>query len=606
MADRLTHRGPDAAGAYTDEHRRVALAFRRLAIIDLATGMQPIANEDATIHAVVNGEIYNFQALRENLARQGHRFTTAGDIEPVVHLYEEYGTEFLNHLDGFFALALYDARNHRLILAVDPAGKKPIYYTAGETALAFASELKALQPVRTNTVVSKPALIDYLRYGYIPAPETIYSQVRKLPPGHRLELHLDYQTHLAARSLPPPVSYVHSTRRTRCKPYPVVQGKLSDLLTRAVAKRLVADVPVGVLLSGGIDSAVVTALACQVGTRPVKTFSVGFASELYNELPLANLVAERYRTDHTPITIEPDLESMLDQVIATYDEPFADSSAIPTALVCREAARHVRVVLTGDGGDEAFLGYDRYRAMAMTTCLHRLQFTGKLLPFQFSPGPELRSLRTRLWRMGQALNLPPANRYSQMMRLFFEPQLENLLGSELAPGLRHPDLVAWSFDRFTDEFSFVARANRCDYATYLPGDLLVKIDRASMANSLEVRSPFLDRAVIDFARSLPVRYKMAWAHGKRIVRDTFRHLLPEPILRQPKRGFGVPMGQWLRGPLREQMEKVLSPTAEIVRREFIRRAVMDDLIAQHRTGKFDHGPRLWALMVLERFLASIR
>ncbi|MFA5863712.1 MAG: asparagine synthase (glutamine-hydrolyzing) [Phycisphaerae bacterium] len=603
MCDCLVHRGPDAYAEYADKTGLAILGFRRLSIIDLDTGMQPIANEDRSIHVVCNGEIYNFQSLRAELSRKGHQFTTVGDIEPVVHLYEEYGADFLNRLDGFFALALYDEKKQKLLLAVDRVGKKPIYYTTDGNCLYFASELKSIRSVLANLQIKKSSLIDYLRFGYIPAPDTAFAHVYKIPPGHKLEVHLDYQRRLKNPAVPPPTPYYHPRSSVFTENYGEAKSELTSLLTQAVSKRLIADVPLGILLSGGIDSSIVTALASMSSNIPIKTFSVGFKSELYNELPLAGLVAKKYHTDHTELIVEPEIEMMLDLVGSTYDEPFADSSAIPTYLICKRAAKFVRVVLTGDGGDEAFCGYDRYRAFAVTSLLGKLKI-GKLFQWMIStPGQELRSTKTRLWRLFQTLSLPTAHQYSMMMRLFYEQQLSNLLGRQLKPELMgHPDFIAQTIDSFTHLTTPAQKANLCDYLTYLPGDLLVKIDRASMANSLETRAPLLDHALLEFAHSLPTHFKMNLYKGKTILRNTFSHLLPPELLTAPKRGFGVPLGQWLRGPLKNQMGQILNKNSQIVKGEFVDPSCLTKLSQEHLAGQFDHSARLWSLMVLEKFL----
>ncbi len=604
MAEVLAHRGPDGLGEYVDGQKSVALSFRRLSVIDLNTGMQPIANEDGSVHVVCNGEIYNFKSLRDGLSARGHRLTTAGDIEPIVHLYEQYGEKFLDHLDGFFALALYDERKMKVILAVDRMGKKPLYYTVVDGYLYFASELKSIVCVLPGLQIDKSALIDYLRFGYIPAPKTIFEQVKKILPGHRLDIPLNYHRGLLIPALPPPVRYYSPETVFFTGSYHAARSRLTTLLTDAVTKRMVADVPLGILLSGGLDSSIVTALASRHSSTPVKTFSVGFQSERYNELPLAGLVARKYKTDHTDLMVEPDLASMLDLVFSIYDEPFADSSAIPTYLICRRARKHVTVVLTGDGGDEAFYGYDRYRAMGLAKMMAQVRWGHKIIRSWFSPGSDLRSTQTRLWRFSQTLALSPAKQYSMLMRIFYEHQLDELAAPELKPFLAlQPDFVTCTFDSFTEQPSSSAKANLCDFQTYLPGDLLVKIDRASMANSLEVRSPFLDRALLEFSKSLPGRYKMGLRKGKRILRDTFGHLLPPEILRAPKRGFGVPLGEWLRGPLESQMRSILGRNARIIQQNLINYETLNHLIDDHLAGHGDHSARLWSLMILEKFLS---
>jgi asparagine synthase (glutamine-hydrolysing) len=606
MTQRLTHRGPDEGGLYADPTGRAVLGFRRLSIIDLATGRQPLANEDESIHLICNGEIYNFQSLRASLEREGHQFRTAGDIEPIVHLYEEHGSRFLDYLDGFFALAMFDARRRKLILAIDRVGKKPLYYAFQKGLLYFASELKAVTAIIPETSIDNTSLVDYLRLGYIPAPNTIYTGIQKLPPGHKLEIDLNYHSQLLNRDVPPPIRYYTPSPTAYEGTFDEAKSQLSDLLTRAVEKRLIADVPVGVLLSGGLDSAIVTALASKSASSPIKTFSVGFKNELYNELPLAKLVAERYKTDHTELMVEPDAEAALDLVANVYDEPFADSSAIPTYLVCQKARELVTVVLTGDGGDEAFAGYDRYRGFAITSFLSKLKMNpiGEFLSrFLTCPGPEQRSRRARAWRMIQALRVSPGMQYSLLMRLFYEDQLRRFVGPALREEFtRRPDLIAQCIDGSMAVKSPIEKANLCDVKTYLPGDLLVKMDRASMANSLEARSPMLDVAVLEFAHSLPIRFRCDRHQGKKILRSAFAPLLPPELLTAPKRGFGVPLADWLRGPLKSQMESILNPHSRLIQQGLFTPAALTRLQTEHHAGQFDHSARLWSLMVLEKFL----
>ncbi|NLX05138.1 MAG: asparagine synthase (glutamine-hydrolyzing) [Phycisphaerae bacterium] len=607
MAGALLHRGPDNQGLYLTNDRREGLAFRRLSIIDLQTGNQPIANEDQTIRVVCNGEIYNFKALRQQLSAN-HAFRTAGDIEPIVHLYEQFGLEFLSRLDGFFALALLDSQRSQLLLAVDRFGKKPLYYAEHEGCLYFGSEPKAIRKGGVDGEFSRPALIDYLRFGWIPAPATIFSNVRKLEPGHCLRISLIRARRSSIPALVP-VRYYRSAVAAFSGTYDQARHRVRSVLSGAVAKRLVADVPVGVLLSGGVDSAVVTALAAQASSDPVRTFTVGFDHDRYDERRLARLTAQRYKTDHHEIVLKPDLDGLLEQVVETFDEPFADSSAVPTRLICRFAAEQVKVVLTGDGGDEAFAGYDRYRALAIASSIHRLGLGPSAAPLarlMASAGPELRSSRTRLWRLIRALPISPAEQYASFLRLFDDRTLIDLLGSDFTyPLTDRPDWIAQAVDARTDVPSAVRRANLADYQVYLPHDLLVKIDRTSMAAGLEARSPLLDRELVEFALSLPLAWRTRLKAGKRILRDTFAADLPPEVLAGPKRGFGVPVGDWLHGPLRSQMEHRLSPDSRLIRSGIFRFESLTRLMQEHLACRHDHGHRLWALMVLDQFLTIL-
>jgi asparagine synthase (glutamine-hydrolysing) len=608
MTNMLSHRGPDDEGMFISPDRMAGLGFRRLAVIDLVGGNQPIANEEGSIHVVCNGEIYNYRTLRQRLAHS-HQFRSSGDIEPVVHLYEELGVHFLNELDGFWALALVDMNRRSAMLAVDRFGKKPIYYTFADGALYFASELKALSAAGKTASVDYSAVIDYLRFGWIPAPKTIYQKIFKLQPGQYLRVSFDPGRNIVSGNLPPAVRYYRLSGAKFTGDGDQARRRVRSLLSEAVSKRLVADVPVGVLLSGGMDSTLVTALAAQVSGTAIKTFTVGFEDMLYDERPRAALVAKRYKTDHTEVLIRPDVENLLEMVGSIYDEPFADSSAIPTYLICRQARRHVKVVLTGDGGDEAFCGYDRYRALVISSWLTQLgaRPLGRVIErFLPRPGAELRSFRTRFWRLVRSFRFTRARQYSMFLRVFYERQLENLVGPELdVVRSGELDWVAATLDGCTQENSIVMQANLSDYMMYLPYDLLVKIDRASMANGLETRSPFLDPALVEFAVGLPVSCKTNLRRGKRILREAFADLLPAEILTAGKAGFGIPLGNWLRGPLRSQMESNLGRRCRLIRTGLVNNIGLVRLQAEHIAGMHDHGQRLWALMVLEEFLRRI-
>ncbi len=608
MSQTLVHRGPDDVGLYMNEYDNIALAFRRLSIIDLQTGSQPIANEDNSVHLICNGEIYNFKTLRKQLIEREHTFKTSGDIEPIIHLYEEFGYDFLEHIDGFFALALYDSKKKTLILSVDRFGKKPIYYTIIDRTLFFASELKAIKQVLSGSQLDKHALIDYLRFGYIPAPSTIYENVRKLPPGHVLIVRQKYYATMPELKAPPAKRYYQIPLKPFNGTYSQALEIIKTLTTRAVEKRLVADVPLGVLLSGGLDSSIITALAGNITGQRIKTFSVGFSHERYNELPLARLIAEKYNTEHTElmIDVEDDLNALLESILNVYDEPFADSSAIPMRKISQIAKQSVKVALTGDGGDETFMGYDRYRAIMIANVFSRIcpdsisRLLGKAIS---APGQEYRSVRTRLWRVINAFKLLPAEQYSMFMRIFYEHQLACLLTDEMNDirEAKH-DLIAQTFDSFCNIKSSAIKANLTDIFTYLPGDLLTKADRASMSASLELRSPFLDYHLMEFAKSLRRSWHMNLIKGKKLLRDAFSCLVPNEILSAPKRGFGVPLGDWLRNKLKTQMLGILRKDCMLVEYNLIKPDFMKTLQSEHISGLFDNSQRLWTLMLLEKFL----
>ncbi len=607
----LKHRGPDEDGTYFNASEGIALTFKRLSIIDLQTGSQPLSNENNTIQLICNGEIYNFKTLRHELSDKGHKFKTAGDIEPIIHLYEEHSYNFVEYLDGFFALALYDSNKQTLVLAIDRFGKKPIYYTVVNKSLYFASELKALRVILENPQIDTSAVIDYLRFGYIPAPFSIFENVRKIMPGNMLIVRQNYYASLHTFKTPNAKEYYRIAPRKFTGSYSQAIARFKTLTTQAVAKRLIADVPVGVLLSGGLDSSIITAIASRITGQRIRTFSVGFQHERYNELPLARLIAKKYNTEHTELMIDfdLDLDALLDNILHIYDEPFADSSAIPTHKISRIAAKHIKVALTGDGGDEAFMGYDRYRAIMITNAISRIlpdslvHIFKTIIPY---PGQELRSMRTRLWRAVSALALPPAEQYSMFVRVFYEHQLASLLTDRMNAirGLRY-DFIAQTFDSFCDVKSSAIRANLTDIITYLPGDLLTKADRASMSASLELRSPFLDYRLMEFCKSLKQSWHIDISKGKKLIRNTFKHLLPSEILSAPKRGFGVPLGVWLRGNLKSQMQSILHSRCKLVEYNFTGADYLLQLQTEHISGEFDNSQRLWALMLLEKFLQKI-
>ncbi len=608
----LKHRGPDETGKYVNQIDNVALSFTRLAIIDLQTGSQPISNEDSSVHLICNGEIYNFKSLTQQLAQRGHIFKTAGDIEPIVHLYEEFGYDFIQHIDGFFALALYDTNNKTLVLSVDRFGKKPLYYTIANRSLYFASELKAIIEADKSSKIDKTAIVDYLRFGYIPAPSTIYSNIKKIPPGHLLivrQNHYYRHSNLLFKS-PNAKRYYQLKPQNFTGNYGQAIDKIRTLAEHSVEKRLIADVPVGVLLSGGLDSSIITALASNITGQRIRTFSVGFDEKLYNELPLAKLIAKKYNTEHTELRInmEKDINNLLDDVLAAYDEPFADSSAIPMLKISQITAEHVKVALTGDGGDEAFMGYDRYRAFIITNFISRIcphTFFKFLNNPNLTPGKEFRSLRTRIWRFVKSLALTPAEQYSMFMRIFFEYQLIYLLSDELNEIRRTRfDLIAQTVDSFCNIKSSALKANLTDIITYLPCDLLTKADRASMSASLELRSPFLDYNLMEFCKSLKTRWHIDIFKGKKLLRAAFGDLLVPEILAAPKRGFAVPLGAWLRDKLKIQMQEILNKNCMLVECNLIKPDYLLKLQSEHITGEFDNAYRLWSLMILEKFLQN--
>ncbi|WP_260860089.1 asparagine synthase (glutamine-hydrolyzing) [Streptomyces cupreus] len=593
MCDLIVHRGPDGEGFHIGE--QVALGMRRLAIIDVAGGDQPVYNEDRSVAAVFNGEIYNFAELRTELRNLGHRFRTDSDSECLVHLYEEYGDDLVHRLRGMFAFALWDVNKRRLLLARDRVGKKPLYYHQVGRELVFASELKALTVVPSVRRDLDPvALHHYLTYQYVPAPWSIYRGVRKLPPGHLLVWEngqVDVRRYWALDFTP---AYVgdeqEAIERTR------------ELLLEATRIRMVAERPLGAFLSGGIDSSAVVAAMARIADGPVKTFAIGFDDPRYDERTHARTVAQRYGTDHHELVVESSALAVLPTLAWHFDEPFADSSAIPSFYVARLSREHVTVALNGDGGDEAFGGYTRYAFMSRAGGIRIPR--GARLVFQrlgrslLLNGPD----RSRRRKAGQALTFlgeEPRRRYARLMSYFTPEQKDALytegMREELS-GIDSYDLLAQAFQTsVTDD-----RVNQLmdvDVNTYLPGDLLVKVDITTMANSLEARSPFLDHHLMEWAAGLPGDLKVRRDTTKYLLKKAVEDWLPPELLHRPKQGFGVPLGHWLRTELRDLAWDVLTDRTARSRGLF-RPESVKALLSEHEAGK-NHANRLWALMQFE-------
>ena len=593
MCGALAHRGPDGEGYHEDD--RAVLGVRRLAIVDVAGGGQPVYNEDGTVVAVFNGEIYNFRALRELLRGRGHRFRGDGDTECLVHLYEEFGDELVHRLRGMFAFALWDARRRRLLLARDRLGKKPLYWTVAGNALRFASELKAL--VRDPAVprdLDPLALHHYLTYQYVPAPWSMCRRIRKLPPGHLLvwrDGRAEVRRYWRLDSRPAgPIGEEEAADRLR------------ELLLDATRVRMTSERPVGVFLSGGLDSSAVVAAMARVGGGRLRTFSVGFDDPSFDERRYARLVAERYGTEHHEIVVTAPDPGEVIGLARCFDEPFADSSAIPSLRLARACGGHVTVVLNGDGGDENFGGYRRYAAMTRA---------GRV-PVPDFARPGLRRLgewlaacggtRSPVRDAGRLLELlghRGPRRYARLMSYFSPEQKQALYTGELR------DLVAGadSYDLIDEAFavsladSEVGRLVDVDINTYLPGDLLVKSDVTTAANSMEARSPFLDQEIVEWSAGLPGHLKVRAGTTKYLLRRAMTRWLPAELLDRPKMGFGVPLAAWLRDGLRPLCHEMLTD-ATARSRGLFRPDAVDRLLREHDAGR-DHGIRIWALLQFE-------
>ena len=587
----LIHRGPDDEGFYTDG--RAGLAVRRLSIIDLVRGHMPISNENGSVWVVQNGEIYNFRDLRRDLEGRGHRFTTGTDTEVLVHLYEEHGEDLFQHLRGMYAVALWDRDRDVLLLGRDRIGKKPLYYSFDGIRLLFASELKALRQVPDlNLSLDWEALNLYFSYYWIPGPWSIYREIRKLPPAHYLKLHagrLELHRYWD-------LDFEHAETETDERWY---VERLRELLTDAVRARLMSEVPLGAFLSGGIDSAVVVGLMSRIQERPVQTFSIGFDDESYDELRYARIAARAFGTDHHEEILKPRAADLVEKLVDHFDEPFGDSSALPTWLVSQVARKHVTVALSGDGGDEAFAGYQSHVIHARDEHFHRR--VPAPLRALAGGGLELGARLTgrhRLRRMAGAVrraHRPLEERYAVLFdkrsrRGLFTPEARARIG---AP--REHEVIAGPAGRqhFPD---FLSRILYVDTKTYLPDDILVKVDRMSMAHSLEVRAPLVDQHVLEFAARIPSSLKLRNGVGKYIFKKVAEEFVPHEIVHREKHGFAVPLRHWFRQDLRDLVHGRLLSGGNGLSGLFNQRFV-ERMVREHEAERWDWSVQLWSLLV---------
>ncbi len=593
----LTPRGPDEEGSWRDAN--VGLAMRRLAIIDLKSGQQPMTSEDGYVVVVCNGEIYNFKELRADLEKRGHRFKTNSDIEILPALYLEHGDEFLTHVNGMFALALWDARNQRLIVARDRMGKKPLYWTHTKGAFVFGSELKAvLANPEVRRTIDRVALAKYLAYEYIPAPHSIFEDIHKLGPGEYLVLHGGETSVHPYWDVPmDEIHHVHSE-------YEVTRD-LRDLLKRAVERRLISDVPLGVFLSGGIDSSTIVALMAElVDPRSIKTFSIAFTEKSFDESSYAREVAKFFGTDHREERLEPQsLIDLLPEVSAFLDEPMADNSIVPTYALSKFTRKHVTVALGGDGGDELFAGYPTFQADRYARFYRLLPrvFRERViepLAAKLPVSDENISFDFKVKQFLKGAGIKDATRHMVWMGAF-SPDEQMALWRDAAPGPVFDDV-----ERYWRASHGHSHGNRILYLykkLYLQEDILVKVDRASMATSLEVRAPFLDREVVEFVSRLPYSYKLRGLTMKYLLKKAMGDRLPKGIATRAKKGFGVPVAKWFKGPLKELMMDELGE-AKLAREGFFKPGYVRALIDEHLAQKADHRMKLWALLVFELWL----
>jgi asparagine synthase (glutamine-hydrolysing) len=596
----LRHRGPDSEGVIT--LGPAALGQTRLAVVDLVTGDPPITNEDGTIAVAFNGEIYNFRSLKAELSGRGHRFASSGDTEVIAHLAEELPVEQLVHkLDGMFAFAVWDDRRGRLVLGRDRFGKKPLYWWYGGGRLVFGSELKALfahpaVPRRLN----ERAIVPYLTFGYVPTPETFYEGVQSLPPGHLLTM-ADGAEPVVSEYWRPPMP----VRSCSSPSVPSIRDAVRETRSRvsdAVERRLVSDVPLGAFLSGGLDSSVVVATMAKMADHPVRTFTIGFNdSEGFDERDYARLVAKRYHTDHAEFLVEPRAVDLVEELLWHYDQPFGDSSAIPTYLLSKYTREHVTVAMSGDGGDELFAGYERFLAslvFARYLALPSRLRAGVTCALARLPQTSRRSRVDSLRRLLASGDSELIQTFTNWLAYLPPSVRVAMLGSDHADkeALREYREV-WAG---SDGHDLLTRLLDLNARTYLVDDLLVKMDRMSMAHGLEVRSPFLDHQLADYVFQLPGSFKVRRFKLKYLLRQAFASDVPAPILSRRKQGFGVPLDRWFRTDIRSYVDSMLGPGARL--RGKLNASAIDDVLVAHRSGKRNYGHGLWALLTLELFL----
>ncbi|MDQ3748688.1 MAG: asparagine synthase (glutamine-hydrolyzing) [Acidobacteriota bacterium] len=597
MNDAIIHRGPDDDGFYVNEN--IGLAMRRLSIIDIAHGKQPIHNYDKSAWIVFNGEIYNFQQLRADLEKRGHEFYTNSDTEVVIHLYDEYGIDCVQHLRGMFAFAIWNAREKSLFLARDRIGKKPLLYSHQSNGnLIFGSEFSALlKHPEISKEVDYEAIHHYLSYLCVPAPLTAYKQIRKLEPAHWL-IWKNGKVKTQRYWLP------DFTNKIKISEYEAIE-ETTRILREATKLRMISEVPLGAFLSGGVDSSTIVALMAEESTTPVKTFSIGFEEQDFNELKYAKRVAEHIGAEHHEFIVKPDALEILPTLVEHYGEPFADTSAIATYYVSRETRKHVTVALNGDGGDESFAGYERYFAMQLAEKYHYLpSFLRRNLiekAFNLVPISELKRSRARdMKRFLQSASLPKVERYFSWAGVIDRETINNLYTEQSKRDVSAYD----SADSLSQWFAkssgngIVDAALFTDQMTYLPNDLLVKVDIASMAVSLEARSPFLDHKVIEFAASLPEKIKLRGTETKYLLKKVASKIVPREVLYRQKMGFGTPLAHWFRGEMKGFLQDVLLSDKSL-KRGLFKPEVVTRLVNQHTNAERDNVRQIWTLLMLE-------
>lgn len=600
MCDCMVHRGPDDEGYYLNNNPRVSagLGHRRLSIIDLDTGHQPIHNEKKDIYVILNGEIYNFLELRKSLEQKGHRFYTHSDAETIVHAYEEYGDDFVQHLYGMFAFALWDESRKRLILGRDRIGKKPLLYAFINGKFIFASEFKALlRHPEIEKDINPEAIHHYLTYLCIPGPSTIFCNIKKMPPSNILVFQ---DGKIALKEY----WRLNMSKKIKIDRVDAIR-ELKKLLKKSVETRLISDVPLGVLLSGGVDSSCVAAFMKIANTKKIRTFSVGFGETDFNELPYAKIISDHFSTDHNEEYINPDATEILPELVERYGEPYADSSALPTYYLCRTAAKRVKVALNGDGGDEVFAGYRRHLAAYLAE-----RFSGvaksvnrsplKLIFNGFPDRPSRPNSLGSIRRFLDAAEMDRAHRYMRWVGFFSEEVKRSMYTEDFNYKTKGLDSACFMERLFSEaeDLDSIDAALYVDTFFGLKNDLLVKMDIASMSNSLETRSPLLDQHLMEFMASLPSSLKINRFSLKYILKETLRDILPGKILKRPKRGFAVPVDYWFRNDLKMYLKDTLL-SDRAMNRGYFKPDAMRNIISSHMSGINDYGQHLWGLLMLE-------
>lgn len=605
MVSALRHRGPDDEGVYLSEGKgenseiKAGLGHRRLNIIDLSSrGRQPMTNEDETVWIVYNGEIYNFKELKNELIDKGHIFRSDTDTEVIIHLYEERGIECVKLLRGMFAFAIWDKKDGRLFLARDRFGKKPLNYIAKNDSITFSSEIKPiLEDMSVEREVNIESLHNYLTYQYVPHPETMFKGIKKLPPAHILiwdrgRIKIERYWNL---------SYANKFKISEdecCE-------RILDLLSEATKMRMISDVPLGAFLSGGIDSSIVVALMSKCLGGPVRTFSIGFEDVSFNELKYARIIADFFNTRHKEYIVRPKAMEVLPELVEHFGEPFADPSSISTYYLAKMTRSDVSVALSGDAGDEVFAGYERYAANRLADYYRLIPgfIRNKIIAAFLRKIPETtakKDFARRAKRFIAVNSEPKEKRYVSWMSVFDNASKMELYSLELQNRFKNTDSYEYLLNiyRESDAEDFIDSTLFVDTMSYLPCDLLVKTDITSMANSLEIRSPFLDHKLVEFAARIPSKFKLKGMTSKYILRKAFKKILPRQTLNREKSGFGVPIGRWLRDELKSYAYEVLL-SQESINRGYFKKEAIKKLLDQHASGKFNHGERIWALLNLE-------